>query len=256
MRDFSLTVYKKLILAMQQAGYCFQTIEEFLVRPEEKVIVLRHDCDIWPGHDLTMAEIESRANIKATYYFRMPYTFNIEVITKIRDLGHEIGYHYENLADSKGDYSKAIISFRQNLNKIRNLYPVRTIVMHGRPLSKWDSRKLWEKHSLSEFGLIGEPYLTIDYNSVLYLTDNGSCWNGHKMSIRDTVGTTFSQPIRTTFNLIEAFNKGILPDQIIINAHAARWNDNLAIWTYRYFLQKIKNITKYFLKKYFTNYWI
>jgi hypothetical protein len=230
------------------AGYNFQTVEEFLEKPAAKVVVLRHDSDIWPGHDLNIAKIENKYKVKATYYFRIPYTFNIEIIKKIRDLGHEIGYHYENLADAKGDFSKAIKTFEQNLEKIRQIYFVRTVAMHGRPLSTWDSRLLWEKYSLAKFGLIGEPYITIDYRTIYYLTDNGSCWDGEKISIRDTVHSNFSYPIRTTFHLIEAFNKRELPDQIIINAHAARWNDNLAIWIYRYFLQKVKNIAKYFFK--------
>lgn len=248
MRDFTSKTYISLIEAINNAGYCFQTVEEFLVKPAKKVVVFRHDSDIWPGHDLKIAKIENGYNVKATYYFRIPHTFNIEIINKIKDLGHEIGYHYENLADTNGDYSKAIKSFGQKLEKLRQIYPVKTVVMHGRPLSKWDSRKLWDKYSLKDFELIGEPYLSVDYNIVFYLTDNGSRWDGERMSIRDTVNSNFDYSFRTTFQLIDAFNKNMLPNQIIINAHAARWNDNLAIWIYRFFLQKAKNIAKYILK--------
>jgi hypothetical protein len=251
MRDFTSKTYILLLESIRNAGYSFQTVEHFLEKPTDKVVVLRHDSDIWPGHDLNLARIESSYNIKTTYYFRIPHTFNLEVIKKVCDLGHEIGYHYENLADTKGDYTKAIASFQNNLEKIRKIYPVRTVAMHGRPLSKWDSRKLWGKYSLKDFGLIGEPYLSIDYNTVLYLTDNGSRWDGERMSIRDTVNSNFDYSFRTTFQLIEAFKNDKLPKQIIINAHAARWNDNLGIWVYRYFLQKAKNIAKYFLKTFF-----
>lgn len=248
MRDFTTKTYISLIESIKNAGYLFQTIEEFLEDPAEKVVVLRHDSDIWPKNDLILAKIENKYAINATYYFRIPDTFNLDIITKVRDLGHEIGYHYEDLANAHGDYTKAIAEFKQNLEIIRKVYPVKTVVMHGRPLSKWDSRKLWDKYSLKEFGLIGEPYLSIDYNSVFYLTDNGSRWDGERMSIRDTVNSDFSFSIRTTFQLIEAFNTGKLPNRIIINSHAARWNDNLGVWIYRYFLQKAKNFAKYILK--------
>lgn len=251
MRDFTSKTYGKLLKSIIDAGYSFQTMEEFMTSPLPKVVVLRHDSDIWPGHDLNIARTEAKLHVKATYYFRVPHTFNIDIITKIRDLGHEIGYHYENLADKKGDYSVAIDDFKNKLEELRKIYPVKTVAMHGRPLSKWDSRKLWEKYSLNDFGLIGEPYLSVDYNKIFYLTDNGSRWDGERMSIRDTVNSKFNYSIKTTFELIDAFNNRILPNQIIINAHAARWNDNLALWIYRFFLQRAKNIAKYILKTVF-----
>ena len=61
-------------------------------------------------------------------------------------MGHEIGYHYEDLAMAKGNYEKAILSFEQNLAKLRHIVPVETICMHGSPLSKFDNRKIWEKY--------------------------------------------------------------------------------------------------------------
>ena len=36
--------------------------------------------------------------------------------------------------------------FRFYLDKFRNIYPVKTICMHGSPLSKYDNRLLWEKY--------------------------------------------------------------------------------------------------------------
>ena len=38
--------------------------------------------------------------IKATYFFRtIPHTFKPETIKEIAGMGHEIGYHYENLSE-------------------------------------------------------------------------------------------------------------------------------------------------------------
>jgi len=247
-RDFTLRVYNELLNTIKIGNYTFQTLEEFLTNPAKRVVILRHDSDIWPGNDLKMAEIEKEHGITATYYFRIPHTFDANIIKQIRDLGHEIGYHYENLVDANGDFKKAIESFKYNLLRLREIYPVKTVAMHGRPLSKWDSRLLWSKYNLLDFGLIGEPYLSIDYTSVFYLTDTGSRWDGGNVSIRDTVSNNYDHSIRTTFQLINNFKNNKLPDQILINAHAARWNDNLFIWVYRYLLQKTKNSAKYFFK--------
>ena len=103
------------------------------------------------------------------------------------------------------------------------------------------------KVDLFDFGLIAEPYLSVDYTDVLYLTDNGSRWNGDKSNIRDKVNSGFNFNIRTTDSLIEHIMNNKLPDKIIINAHPARWNDNLVIWLYRYGLQKSKNVAKMIL---------
>jgi hypothetical protein len=64
------------------------------------------------------------------------------VIKEIHDLGHEIGYHYENLTTCMGNMEAAIDDFQRNLEKLRKIAPVSTICMHGSPRSRWDSRDL------------------------------------------------------------------------------------------------------------------
>jgi len=248
MRDFTYYTYKNLLNSIIKSGYSIQTMEDFIIKPKEKVVVLRHDCDLWPNNDLKMALIEFKLGIRATYYFRMPYTFNIKIIKRIKELNHEIGYHYENLAEFKGDYSKSIEDFKVNLKKLRSIYPVKTIVMHGRPLSKWDGKLLWKKYNYKNYGIIAEPYLSVNYDEVLYLTDTGNMWNGHKVSIRDTVNSKMNYDINSTFDLIQFFEKNKLPNQIIINSHADRWNDNYIVWLYKDILQKLKNFIKRGLK--------
>lgn len=247
--DFTLKKYSELVNAILENGYVFQTVEEFVVQPASKCVVLRHDSDIWPKNDLAMAQTESKMGVRATYYFRVPETFNPEIISEIKQLQHEIGYHYEDLARFDGDYDLAIKNFERNLNNLRTIYPVKTVARHGRPLSKWESLDLWKKTSLQNYDLIAEPYLSVDYSKVLYLTDNGSKWNATKDNIRDKVSSGLKVNIRTTDELIEYFRSKKLPDQVILNIHPARWNDNVMVWLYRFVLQKIKNVAKYFLNK-------
>lgn len=68
--DFTLSAYKQLILTLQAQGFFFQTFEEFIQDPEEKVLILRHDVDKLPGNALTMARMENVAGVKASYFFR------------------------------------------------------------------------------------------------------------------------------------------------------------------------------------------
>jgi hypothetical protein len=251
MRDFTFETYRKLLKQIIQSGYEFQSMEEFITTPKNKVVVLRHDSDIWPKNDLKMAHIENELKVRSSYYFRVPETFNEEIILKIVGLSHEIGYHYEDLVRSKGNQDMAIANFKINLNQLRRFYPVKTITRHGRPLSRIESLKLWEEYNYKSLGIKAEPYLDVDYSKVLYLTDNGSKWNASSSNIRDyTYSEYFNFDIETTFDLIKSFSQNKLPNQIILNVHPARWNDNLFIWLYRYFLQKAKNITKSVLKSF------
>ena len=103
MRDFTLKRYKDLCLALLDSGYTPLTVYSYLVlggqkRKSNKLVVLRHDIDRKCGNALLMAELEHELGIQSTYYFRLPYTFKPDIIGKIHDLGHEVGYHYEVLS--------------------------------------------------------------------------------------------------------------------------------------------------------------
>lgn len=247
MKDFTFNAYKLLLTTLQEKNYSFQTVEEYFTAPLPKTVILRHDVDSWPANALQMAAIEVQAGVKATYYFRVsPLSFDSLIIRQIVGMSHEIGYHYEDLASCNGNQAKAIHSFERNLKLLRSYYPVKTIAMHGRPLSKWDNLDLWKKYEFKNFDIIGEPYLSLDFNKMLYLTDTGNCWDGDKYSIRDNVKTSFKFNIHTTFDLIYHLQQDILPEQIMLNIHPARWNDNPLKWLIRYY---ILTLPKYQTKK-------
>ncbi len=74
------------------------SFEEYIQNPKEKFVVLRHDVDKLPANSLKTAKIEHGLGIKGSYYFRIvPENYNEYIIRQIADLGHEIGYHYEDL---------------------------------------------------------------------------------------------------------------------------------------------------------------
>ncbi len=247
MRDFSYKTYEQLLNELKSAKFNFATVEDFASGLKDRFIVLRHDVDSWSSNALQMAKIEAEHGIKATYYFRVsPLSYNERIIRQILDLGHELGYHYEDLSSCRGNKEQAISSFQRNLEKFRKFYPVKTIVMHGKPLSHWNNLDLWKYYDYHDYGIICEPYLDFDFNQILYLTDVGNCWDGDKYSIRDTVRSTFNFPIHSTYDLIDHLQKGLLPDQIMLNAHPSRWNDNLCKWIIRYY---VLTLPKYLPKK-------
>jgi len=99
--DFTLFIYKRLLKSSLNAGYSFQTVEGFVQEPVGgKAAVMRHDVDRLPENAFKTAKIENENNIKASYYFRIvKESYDETIIKKIADMGHEIGYHYENLSN-------------------------------------------------------------------------------------------------------------------------------------------------------------
>ena len=245
MRDFTLKAYRSLLEAFQNAGYRFQTFEAFMTAPAEgKTVVMRHDVDEKAPNALKMAQLENELGIKATYFFRIVKQSNVpEVIKGIAALGHEIGYHYEDLATAEGDVEKATEAFRKNLAYFRGYYPVRSVCMHGSSTSKFDNRQLWEHHTLEEFGLVGEPYISVDFSKVYYLTDTGYAWDGGKFATRDVVENTFGLTFHTTQQIVTCIESGGFPEKALILAHTL-WTDSLKQWTMLHLRELLRNNLK------------
>jgi len=103
MKDFTISIYKNLINTLKDQQYHFQTFGEFIENPESKVIILRHDVDKLPENSLIFAQIQHKLGIKGSYFFRIvPQSFDEKIIKKIAELGHEIGYHYEDVSLTAG----------------------------------------------------------------------------------------------------------------------------------------------------------
>ena len=248
MRDFTLNTYQLLLKALLKAGYSFQTFEEFLEKPSERVVILRHDVDALPQNSLATAQLEKDLGIRGSYYFRIVRQSNKPgFIKKIADLDHEIGYHYEDLALLKGNMEKALAEFEKNLGYFRNYYPVKTICMHGSPLSRYDNRHMWKDYNYRDYGILGEPYFDVDFTKVFYLTDTGRRWDGEKVSVRDKVSSPFGLSFKTTQEIIQRINE--LPNQVMITVHPQRWTDKPLPWMKELVLQNMKNLVKKILIK-------
>jgi hypothetical protein len=197
-----------------------------------------------------MAKLESLLGIKSSYYFRCKKgRFEDNIIREIMSLGHEIGYHYETLAKTDGNYARAIEIFESELKCLINLADIKTICAHGSPLSKWDSKKIWERYNFKDFGILGEPNFTLNYNEVLYLTDTGRRWNGESVSVRDKVNSKFAYNLKSTFDIIKTLNNNELPAKLMVNAHPHRWTDKSLPWLKELLWQNTKNIGKRILTK-------
>lgn len=245
MIDFTTKTLLELYKNLLENGYRVTTFSKFLTQDNYgKICILRHDVDRRIESALSVAELENKMNLTASYYFRYPETFDENVIKKIHALGHEIGYHYEVLAKTNGDYPKALELFKKELSEFKKLFPVDTVCAHGSPFSKWDNKNIFKKYKFADAGIMGDAYLSVNFNEVYYLTDTGRSWSSSKSNIRDKVDTKFYFNFHHTQEIIYALKEKTLPDKIMLNVHPNRWNDNMFGWCAELVMQNIKNIGK------------
>lgn len=276
--DFTLKKYRELCQIIANSNYLLLTLEEYfsMNNKPEKFIILRHDIDDEPEYALKMAQLENEMNIKSTYYFRASENiFKQDIIREISSLGHEIGYHYEVMDEASGDYEKAIEIFKQNLEKFKELYNVKTIAQHGSPLlGKLNATSfsglfsllrniilsekifslhlnidIWKKYDFNDFGIIGEAYISIDFQDICYFSDTGMSWN-NRYRIKDIVDSTSYSSIRISksddiFAIIQ--NQKI--NKIYILIHPDQWRDNYPDWLKWQILKHLRIIGKIAIKK-------
>jgi hypothetical protein len=231
--DFTLPKYREMCQSILASGYSVWPIVRYIASQDipGRVVLLRHDVDRRPGNALRMAQLEHELGIRATYYVRMTRSaFRPAMLRKIAAMGHEVGYHYETLAKARGNIRRAVALFEHELARLREICEVQTISMHGRPLSPHDSRDLWRLHDFRQHNLLGEAYLSLDYNRLVYLTDTGRSWTGQRYNLRDKVAHEHSIPsLKTTDDLISAIRDHRFM-HVCISAHPERWAHSIGEW--------------------------
>jgi len=111
-RDYTLHIYKELLKTLLNEGFFFLRVYEYYTNQKirknanlemrndaKRYAVFRQDVDRLSVNSLTVARIQKEMGIRSTFYFRsVPQSFNPEIIEEIVGMGHEIGYHYEDLS--------------------------------------------------------------------------------------------------------------------------------------------------------------
>ncbi|HGE70734.1 TPA: hypothetical protein ENX78_07865 [Candidatus Poribacteria bacterium] len=243
--DFTINKYRELCKTIAGSKYKVLTLCEYLQNPrhakfDNNVIIMRHDVDRDSRYALETAKVEYESKIRSTYYFRMKKkTFLKDVIDKIVSYGHEIGYHYETLDKNHGDIELARKMFVEELAEFRKRYDVKTVCAHGNPLTKYDNKEIWKSQKLSDYGLVGEAFLSIDGTRFIYFSDSGRTWRNdrsQKMPGKDSIETVFSHiEAKNTDDIIKIIRLGQLPN-IYILTHPERWSNSTLQFLNRYFI--------------------
>ena len=105
------------------------------------------------------------------------------------------------------------------MEKFRNVVEIKTISIHGSPMSPYDNKAIWSKYDYKILGIIAEPYFDLDFNTIYYITDTGRRWDGHLFNVRDKA--TKENPLtneeflklnyHATQDIIQAIELGCFP---------------------------------------------
>lgn len=240
--DLTLNNYRSLCQAIVKRQSDCRFITYLKCSDKDNFIILRHDVDRKPKRALRMAILESNLGIQSTYFFRITNnSFSPAIMKMIESLGHEIGYHYEDLASSKGDVQLAVDKFIKHIYLIREHVKVQTICSHGSPLSKIDNRDICNYLSFIDLGILGDASISI--KSAKYFTDTGGAW-GSKFNIRDTVKNEPISPYVTTTIDIIKYITNLNQGSLYFNCHPERWTKHYIESGCQFIIDNIINAIK------------
>lgn len=271
---FSFSSYARLLDIVGQSGYAVIGIEQILQlrfdnQPlPDRIVAIRHDVDYFPNRALALAEIEAEKKFAVTYYIRRRFfDDNLDLVRKIAELGHQVGYHYEEVdthqkAPNQQVARDAVGFFIGSLLDLDRLgFPIKTVCAHGNPLTDVDNRQVVHLARDTEYieklaftydqdevkkkisdRLVGDASIDITGDDVdLYIPDTGRF--NPKFNLKDRIDRC---PIAGLSSLTE-FEKILKSgryNRIYMNMHPDRWSGDVATWTFDFLFDTAKNTIK------------
>ena len=168
---FTFTNLEHELIALREHGYksmtCLEYLQKRLLGPiSEKVIVNRVDIDFSCKKADRLVEIFKKLEIKATFFVRLhapeynPFSFeNYLILKKIRDSGHEIGYHSEVIDQAdiwNENQSACLVRDIKVLNTMLQIN-IKGVASHG-GMTGLNNLDFWKNNIPSDFNLMYEAY--------------------------------------------------------------------------------------------------
>lgn len=137
--DFTYAAYDRLLSAVVGTGYQVLTLRQALTGAGHTFpFMLRHDVEWNLKRTLAVVECEKRHGVRSSLYFRVDTRVcDLPTMRRLQDDGFEIGYHYNTLDRCRGDFSRAITLFEEDLGRLRDAgLNIETVIPHGDPRVK------------------------------------------------------------------------------------------------------------------------
>lgn len=136
--DFTFSSYTKLIDDIQQSGYQIVNYHNFSLH--NNPCILRHDVDFDLIKANRFAKFENEIGVKSTYFVLLNTDFynvfsssNKKLLLEMKNLGHEIALHYDEMQyDFGGDVKKNIDAIQSEASILSDIVcaEVNVVSMH------------------------------------------------------------------------------------------------------------------------------
>lgn len=176
--EFTYKAYENLIKNLIKNGYKISDYHDFI--NYDKCAILRHDIDYSVNKALSFAKIENELGVKSTYFILLTAPFyNIvlketrEKIIIIKESGHDIGLHFDELNYNENYYSlhggikNVIMHERQIMEEVLG-FEIKCVSMH-RP----SENTLKADYNLSP---AINSYSRTFFNEFKYISDSRRKW--------------------------------------------------------------------------------
>lgn len=104
--EFTYAAYRGLLTLLKEQGYAFTEYHAYQAHP--RCVILRHDIDSSLPQALRLAELEAAEGVKSTWFVLLRTDFynpasaaSQRILRRLRELGHEIGLHFDEMAYSR-----------------------------------------------------------------------------------------------------------------------------------------------------------
>jgi hypothetical protein len=110
-------------------------------------IILRHDIEYFTNAALNLGLIEFKLGVKSTFFFLLTSTYNlfseknIEIVKKLKKMGHEFGIHYDSylLKENKIDFNK---NLKSQINLFESFFKTKIkVISSHRPKLDFENYK-------------------------------------------------------------------------------------------------------------------
>jgi hypothetical protein len=218
-------------------------------KSDDSWIVIKHDVETNVSKSLSLAKIEAKYSIKATYYVQADLLKdNYKTLQEIQKLGHEVTYHYDVLDANSGDFDLATEEFNKNINLFNSFgFKIKTICPHGNPLINrdgWSSNKdFFRDRSVADRFydildiVVGLPSRVGEY---IYISDTGYGWKQIVNIANNDIKSSGDIDLGDYRNLLIFIKK---EERVVLSTHPHRWEQSYAKALFNLYRFKILRAT-------------
>lgn len=211
---------------------------------EKKYVILKHDVETDVPKAYKMAIIEKKYGHIGTYYvqaYLLEKADNVKLLAQMKNMGHEISYHYDVMDSNKGDLGKAIVEFEQNKAVFeKNGFIIQTVCQHGNPVvdrvGYTSNRDFFRSESVQNlYPQISD--IMVDFpkkanTSYLYFSDAGRKFKKiYDPFTNDIINSDEKNVVYA--DLSELIKVITMDDNYIISTHPHRWTDSALLYMFK-----------------------